>query len=125
MKETKKTELIQQVKHKQNVGSIFNLIHSYYMTGFFGPFFVVIFPIIMLFILGHANKAQALISGDPVGFMRQMVSGIMITTLISTGIMGLPLTIVDFKTSTLIKRIGAADIKKSTFLIVILAYQSL
>lgn len=128
MKEANKTELIENIKNKRSIGSIFNLIHSYYMTGFFGPFFVVVFPIIMLFIMGQANKNIVLgnkDNTDPLESMRMIVAGIMITTLISTGIMGLPLTIVDFKTSTLIKRIGAADIKKSTFLIVILIYQSM
>ncbi|MCR8612862.1 MAG: ABC transporter permease [Mycoplasma sp.] len=102
---------------------LLRLLHSYYMKGFFGPFFVIVFPIILLFILGNAFEGQAILSPDPDGFMRNTVSGILITAVISNGLFNVPVMIVEFKKTTMIKRIGAAQISKRKFLTAVFTYQ--
>ncbi len=108
----------------------FKLLNSYYLKGFFGPFFVVIFPMLLLFILGNSMDSVAKSSPidgviNPNAFMRNVVGGIMITALISNGLFGLPIMIIEFKKSTLIKRIGAAHISKTQFFTAVILYQLL
>lgn len=104
--------------------SVLKLIHSYYLRGFFGPFFVIVFPILLIFIMTNAFESIAIKTSDPNEFMRNLISGILVTTIISNGLFGLPIMVIEFKKSTMMKRIGSTDISKRTFFITILIYQS-
>ena len=111
--------------------AVFKLLNSYYIKGFFGPFFVIVFPILLLFIMGNAMETTAASipfkggAPDPKKYMQGVIAGIMITSLISNGLIGFPIMIIEFKKSTLMKRIGAANISKKSFFVSVLAYQFL
>ena len=104
--------------------AVLKLIHSYYLKGFFGPFFVLVFPILLIFIMSNAFENIAIHNPDPNEFMRNLISGILVTTIISNGLFGLPIMIIEFKKSTMMKRVGGANISKSTFFISVLIYQT-
>ena len=102
--------------------SLLKLLNSYYLKGFFGPFFLVVFPIFLLFIIGNAMVNMP---GTTSKTMQVLVGGIMITSLLSAGLFGLPMMIIEFKKSTLMKRIGAAQVSKPKFLVAVIIYQCL
>lgn len=114
--------------------AIFKLINSYYWKGFFGPFFTIFFPILILFLMGNvtysaavkkmvdSNLSEAIISTQIQTLGRGIVFGILVSTIISNGLIGFPTTIIEFKKSTLIKRIGSANINKSHFMFATIIY---
>lgn len=123
----------------------FKLINSYYFKGFFGPFFVAVFPIIILFLMGNITYSNVIASftnnnydlSDPqtvdakqivkiaTETVNQVIAGVLFSSILSSGFFGLPNVILEFKKSTLIKRIGSTNIKKSHFLIVAFFHQML
>ena len=84
-------------------------------------FFILIMPLILFGIMGEALifAAPALIKTitEPARHLLEektaasFVSGISGTTVISSALFLIPITIVDFKNSVLMKRIGATNVK--------------
>lgn len=123
----------------------FKLINSYYFKSFFGPFFVVVFPIIILFLMGNITYSNVIASFENKNYdlnhqetvaakqivkiatetVNQVIAGVLFSSVLSSGFFGLPNVILEFKKSTLIKRIGSTNIKKSHFLLVAFFHQLL
>ncbi|WP_436358803.1 ABC transporter permease [Mycoplasma sp. 480] len=115
--------------------AIFKLINAYYWKGFFGPFFTVFWPFLVFLLLGNVTYSTTLSSLEKTGLPQETIEtqiyslaksiivGVLISTIISNGLIGFSTIIVDFKKSTLIKRIGSANISKTHFMIASLFYQ--
>ena len=94
--------------------SLLELIGKYFLRGFFVPFYIFIYPILTLFLQGFAFETQGL------ALLQQLVVGISVMQIISIGIFFVPQTIIEFKSSVLMKRIGATSIKPRLFVGVII-----
>ncbi|UWD34282.1 ABC transporter permease [Mesomycoplasma molare] len=115
--------------------AVFKLINAYYWKGFFGPFFTLFWPFLIFFLLGNVTYSNALTSLEKnnlsseiiekniLNLAKSIIVGVLISTIISNGLIGFSTIIVDFKKSTLIKRIGSANIQKSHFMLASLFYQ--
>lgn len=95
--------------------SLIKLIVKYFKNGFYVPFYIFAYPIIILFLQGFAFKLVGIEA------LRSLVAGIAVTQIIAIGIFFIPQTIIDFKNSVLMKRIGASDIKALWFVSAIVA----
>ncbi|AKX33834.1 ABC transporter ATP-binding protein [Spiroplasma litorale] len=96
------------------------LLMKYYYKGFATPFFLFAFPIILLFLEGFAFKGQTLGGGPEMKeytLLHNLIGSIAIMQIISAGIFIIPQTILDFKNSVLMKRIGATNIKPLFFIL--------
>ncbi|WP_161565699.1 ABC transporter permease [Mycoplasma sp. ATU-Cv-508] len=93
------------LKHGRRGGkvAIFRLLFKYYYKSFYGPFLNFIFPILLYTILSSFMEPRLVLPG--------MIS----MTTMSMGITGLPHSILELKTSVILKRIGAAPVKKGDF----------
>lgn len=89
---------------------LLKLMFKYYLKGFFVPFFLVIYPILILGIQGFSIENVSNDHGEKLALVQQMVAGVAIVNIISVGMFVIPQTIIEFKTSVLLKRIGATDI---------------
>ncbi|AHF60831.1 hypothetical protein P344_02325 [Spiroplasma mirum ATCC 29335] len=94
------------------------LMIKYYYKGFFVPFFLFAFPIVILFLEGFAFKGQVTPGNNPV---HTLVGSIAVTQTMSVGIFIIPQTILEFKNSVLMKRIGATNIKPVFFVLAVIA----
>ncbi|WP_342276907.1 ABC transporter ATP-binding protein [Spiroplasma endosymbiont of Nebria brevicollis] len=94
--------------------SLLELIAKYFIRGFFVPFFIFIYPILTLFLQGFAFE------GVGQEALQKLVVGISVMQIISIGIFFVPQTIIEFKSSVLMKRIGATNIHPSLFVGVII-----
>ncbi|MBN3534873.1 ABC transporter permease [Mycoplasma procyoni] len=115
--------------------AVVKLINAYYWKGFFGPFFTIVWPLLIFLLLGNvtystaignfkkANLSDELIQPQIYELAKQIIVGVLVSTIISNGLIGFSTVIVDFKKSTLIKRIGSANINKTIFMIATLIYQ--
>lgn len=83
---------------------------KYYLKGFFVPFFLIIYPVLILGIQGFSIQNAGSDFITRLALVRQMIAGIAIVNIISVGIFVIPQTIIEFKTSVLLKRIGATNI---------------
>lgn len=83
---------------------------KYYIKGFFVPFFLIIYPILILGIQGESIRYTGADVAGTISAVKQMIAGIAIVNIISVGIFIIPQTIIEFKTSVLLKRIGATNI---------------
>ena len=100
---------------------LFKLL-SQYIFASESIFFILIMPLILLGIMGEAlifgtsntGSAQKIIANS-------FIAGISATTIISSALFLIPITIVDFKNSVLMKRIGATNIKPYQFLLLVVA----
>lgn len=92
---------------------LLKLLLKYYYKGFFTPFFIIIYPIIILFIQGFAYKSIKGPDGELMIY--SLVPGIAIVQLMTVGIFTVPITIIEFKKSVVLKRIGATNIGPSAF----------
>ncbi|WP_381415141.1 ATP-binding cassette domain-containing protein [Spiroplasma endosymbiont of Anurida maritima] len=90
---------------------LINLMMKYYYKGVAVPFFMFVFPIIILFLQGFAFESQGAVG------VHTIIGSIAMVQAMSVGIFVIPQTIVEFKTSVLMKRIGATNIKPITFVI--------
>lgn len=96
-----------------SIKPLIKLLLKYYYKGFFTPFFIVIYPIIILFIQGFAYKTIIGPNGQPM--IDSLVPGIAVVQLITVGLFTIPVTIIEFKNSVVLKRIGATNIKPAYF----------
>lgn len=94
--------------------SLLELIAKYFIRGFFVPFFIFIYPILTLFLQGFAFE------GVGQEALQKLVVGISIMQIISIGIFFVPQTIIEFKSSVLMKRIGATNVHPRLFVGVII-----
>jgi len=90
---------------------LIQLLIKYYLRGFFVPFFLIVYPILILFLEGFAIKALGIAS------LKQLIGGIAIMQVISIGIFIIPQTIIEFKNSVLMKRIGSTNIHPLSFVL--------
>ncbi len=110
------------VKSKHKSGKnlpLIQLMLKYYFKGFFVPFFLVVWPILLLFLQGSAFKN----SPDNFGpdYIHSLVGSLSMTQAMSVGIFIVPQTILEFKNSVLLKRIGATNIKPFFFVTAVIA----
>jgi len=117
------------IKHTFNLSiakrykSIIRLFAAHFIRSFWGPFFVFFFPLILLAVLGGLNSGSIpLPNGKHMGMINIVFPGILATSISSISINSLPITLVDYKSSTIIKRIATTPLKKSDFLICILIW---
>ncbi|MGL5268171.1 MAG: ABC transporter ATP-binding protein/permease [Spiroplasma sp.] len=96
---------------------LISLMLKYYYKGFFVPFFLLAYPILILFLQGFAFSGM---ERDPVtGILplHSLVGSISMVQAMSVGIFIIPQTILEFKNSVLMKRIGATNIRPVFFVI--------
>lgn len=117
--------------------SIFKLINAYNFKGFVGPFFAILFPVLIMVLMGSATYSttlsslknsfvsESIIEEKMLEFGRGIIAGVLISSVISNGLIGFPAIILEFKKTTLIKRIGSTNIKPLKFAIAALLYQSI
>lgn len=105
----------QIINHKQDhpkkSRALWELILKYYGRGIFVPLFLIFYPILNLLLLGYAYDSVNLEA------LKEIIQGITVVQIISIGIFVMPETIIDFKNSVILKRIGATHIKSSVFII--------
>ncbi|WP_338959260.1 ABC transporter ATP-binding protein/permease [Spiroplasma endosymbiont of Tiphia femorata] len=89
---------------------LLNLMFKYYLKGFFVPFFLIVYPILILGIQGESIRHTGADVASTITAVKQMIAGIAIVNIISVGIFIIPQTIIEFKLSVLLKRIGATNI---------------
>ena len=95
-----------------------------YVFGSEAIVFILIFPAIIFGIMGEAllfnpnNSIQP--QQEHFNQVRSFISGVAVSTVISSGLFLIPTTIVDFKNSVLMKRIGATNVKPYGFVVVVL-----
>ena len=83
---------------------------KYYCKGFFVPFFLLAYPILILFLQGFAFS-------DRLDSLHSLVGSISMVQAMSVGIFIIPQTVLEFKNSVLMKRIGATNIKPVFFVV--------
>jgi len=93
---------------------LIGLMLKYYYKGFFVPFFLIAYPIIILFLQGFAFSNME-IGADGVLPIHSLIGSISMVQAMSVGIFIIPQTILEFKNSVLMKRIGATNIKPIFF----------
>ena len=93
---------------------LIGLMLKYYYKGFFVPFFLIAYPIIILFLQGFAFSNMP-IGADGVLPIHSLIGSISMVQAMSVGIFIIPQTILEFKNSVLMKRIGATNIKPIFF----------
>lgn len=98
-------------KNAQKSRSLWKLIIKYYGRGIFVPSFLILYPILNISLLGYAYGQVNLES------LKAIIQGITVVQIISIGIFIMPETIVDFKNSVILKRIGATHIKSIIFIL--------
>lgn len=94
---------------------LISLMLKYYYKGFFVPFFLLAYPILILFLQGFAFSDM---KPDPVtGILplHSLVGSVSMVQAMSVGIFIIPQTILEFKNSVLMKRIGATNIRPVFF----------
>ncbi|AGR41979.1 ABC transporter ATP-binding protein/permease [Spiroplasma diminutum] len=108
-------KIINSEKNKGKNIPLIKLLLKYYYKGFAVPFFLFFFPLILLFLEGFAFKSM-----DKEGiFLHNIVGSLAIMQIISVGIFIIPQTILEFKNSVLMKRIGATNIKPFFFILTV------
>ncbi|AOG60783.1 ABC transporter ATP-binding protein [Spiroplasma helicoides] len=115
-------KIINKANNKGKNLPLIVLLLKYYIKGFVQPFFLLGFPIIMLFIEGFAFKGKMFGDGSSsteYSLLHNLVGSIAITQIIATGIFVIPQTILEFKNSVLLKRIGATNIKPIFFVLTV------
>ena len=116
----------------------FKLVGSYFIRGFAGPFFLFFFPLLLLLIIGEANiipgydkaiqlegaaKDAALI--EIAHNFRTFVGGLVAWSAITISFLQMPGTVIEFKNSVVLKRIGATRLKIWQFFLVLIGFYSL
>lgn len=106
-------------------GPLISLMLKYYYKGFFVPFFLVIYPILILFLQGYAFRdLHPAGAPHPYTYLHSLIGSIGMVQAMSVGIFIVPQTILEFKNSVLMKRIGATNIKPVFFVasVVVIAF---
>lgn len=106
------TDFINHKKKKVHKSfALWKIILKYYGRGIFVPMFLILYPILNLLLLGYAYNDVSLDA------LKTIIQGITVVQIISIGIFVMPETIIDFKNSVILKRIGATHIKSSVFIL--------
>lgn len=114
-KKNKVDRLISENKDYGKNWPLISLMLKYYYKGFFVPFFLLAYPILILFLQGFAFSDM---DPDPItGILpiHSLVGSISMVQAMSVGIFIIPQTILEFKNSVLMKRIGATNIRPVFF----------
>lgn len=109
-KHNKVDRLISQNKDYGKNWPLISLMLKYYYKGFFVPFFLLAYPILILFLQGFAFSTEA-------SKLHSLVGSVSMVQAMSVGIFIIPQTILEFKNSVLMKRIGATNIRPVFFVI--------
>ena len=96
--------------------AMFRLLNKYYWKSFFGPFFTFLFPVFWILLIGTIFSL-----GDQIT-PALIIPGATMVSIISTSCISLPQTILEFRQTQTLKRIGATKIVPSTFLITVITY---
>ncbi|WP_342256343.1 ATP-binding cassette domain-containing protein [Spiroplasma endosymbiont of Poecilobothrus nobilitatus] len=91
---------------------LIDLMLKYYYKGFFVQFFLIVYPILLLFLNRFSFKQ---LNNNPGQNIHTLVGSIAMVQAMSVGIFIIPQTILEFKNSVLMKQIGAANIKPVFF----------
>jgi len=117
-------KLSSNLKQKSNVALAFNankalviLINKKFWQGVSGPIFAYAFSAVFVGIFGYIMLA----SGNIVTF-KQSLAGVIALQVMSVGINSTPQALNEFKTSVLLKRIGATPIKPWMFIVTTALY---
>ncbi|MEG2232910.1 MAG: hypothetical protein RRY16_02980 [Bacilli bacterium] len=106
---TNKKNSLYILKRKSQISfSLIKLINSQFIKNKNELFFTFVFSVIFVAMFGHINAAQ--FDYSSVMFM-SVLSGIFMLQIIQCGMQSMPTAIMEFKTSVLLKRIGATPIK--------------
>lgn len=113
IKQNRFDKIINSEKEKGKNIPLLKLIIKYYIKGGAVPFFVFVFPILLLFLEGFAFKGME----NGRSLLHSLVGSMAIMQVIATGVFIIPQTILEFKNSVLMKRIGATNIKPLFFVL--------
>lgn len=117
-KKNKIDKIVNTSRKKGKHIPLINLLLKYYFKGFAVPFFVLAFPIILLFLEGFAFKGVKFNPNtNDYDLLHTLVGSLAVLQIISVGIFIIPQTIIEFKNSVLLKRIGATTIKPVSFVL--------
>ncbi|MDT2477457.1 ABC transporter permease [Enterococcus avium] len=99
----------------------FKVENNLFWRGFFGPFFTLIFPLLMLFLYGSifGNAPDPLYGGY--GAMDVSIPSYCAMVIAVTGIMVFPLTMAEYKSKKVYKRLDATSQGKNTVILAQLA----
>lgn len=92
--------------------ALIKLIAREFSKSFFGPFFIFVFPLLLLLIIGSINKA-------PINIM---LPGLIASGFVSITANGMAITMVEYKNSVIIKRIAITPVKKSDFILALILF---
>ncbi|AHI53326.1 ABC transporter ATP-binding protein/permease [Spiroplasma culicicola] len=118
-KENKFDRIINSEREKGKNIPLVKLLFKYYLKGGAVPFFVFMFPILLLFLEGFAFKGGM---GNPEmgeSLVHSIIGSLSAMQIIAVGVFIIPQTILEFKNSVLMKRIGATNIKPTFFVITV------
>ena len=90
--------------------SMFTLFNTYFFKTIYGPALSIVFPSILLIIMGHIMKLEYVFPGI-----------VAFTSMIIT-VQAMPLGLMEMKNSTLFKYIGSSPVSSKTFIGVIISY---
>lgn len=116
-KKNKVDRLISQNKDYGKNWPLISLMLKYYYKGFFVPFFLLAYPILILFLQGFAFSDMGPDPKTGILPIHSLVGSISMVQAMSVGIFIIPQTILEFKNSVLMKRIGATNIRPVFFVI--------
>lgn len=107
--------LLHRLKRKSQISfSLIKLINSQFLKNKSELFFTFVFSVVFVAMFGHINAAQ--FNYGATSFM-SILSGIFMLQVIQCGMQSMPTAIMEFKTSVLLKRIGATPIKSWMFIL--------
>ncbi|AUB31401.1 ABC transporter ATP-binding protein/permease [Spiroplasma floricola] len=112
--------IINSEKDKGKNIPLIKLLLKYYYKGFAVPFFLFFFPLILLFLEGFVFKMMPVVEGQAKWtLLHNLIGSLALMQIISVGIFIVPQTILEFKNSVLMKRIGATNIKPIFFILTV------
>lgn len=88
----------------------FKLLNSYFWKTIYGPILSLVFPVILLAILGNIFRVE------------YVYPGIIAMSFLFIGLLSLPLTIMELKQSSLFKYIGSSPVNPVRFALVVIAF---
>ncbi|ARU91195.1 ABC transporter ATP-binding protein [Spiroplasma clarkii] len=118
-KKNKFDKIISSGKNINKNIPLISLLMKYYIKGVAVPFFIFVFPILMIFMMGSIYTSGAMAGNDEqaAAFLHSLVGSYSAMSALAIGFFIIPSTILEFKTSVLMKRIGATNIKPVFFLL--------
>lgn len=111
-----------KTKNNNKSFGLFNLVSKYFLRNKVIPFYIILYPIISLFLVGRAIQflTPDLSDNEKLLYIQTLIIGVAIVQILSIGIFVMPEMIIEFKKSVLLKRIGATGIKPISFNITII-----